>query len=440
MFEALFYTPVSPLRRLFHRLPYSWQLKLILLFWEGYYRWRRRSWHWAGSYLSGVSPNLGVGQPGLVSVILPVYNQAKTMVESINSVLQQSYPQLELIIVNDGSTDNTSRVLEAYAHHPHLTLINQPHQHLPTALNCGFQAARGEFLTWTSADNLMHPRQVECLVNYLQAHTNVALVYADFELIDDEGCFIEDAAAVMMRGQPHTPIVRTKHEPERLNIGCECVIGPCFMYRSFLRLLIGNYNPNLTGSEDYDYWIRIHNFFKVNHLDDDQPLYRYRLHSQRISTHLKPRISRLRRWLMQREQLFQRQLTYPLLIAVDEVSAHLLAGVEPDQNALPRLNFTRLSPDSLVDSSCQAVLVHSSSSQSDLIAWAKLTGRPFICWLNDDDNLHPSTPQPDLILTLGHTNLDSDISLLASTPKDIYHLLRIFIATRMDLDFAPPDL
>lgn len=430
MLQKLLYSPASPLRQIFWRIPYKWQLKFILLVWEAQYRWRRRTWRWAGSYLSESRPNFGVGLTGLVSVVLPVYNQAQTLAASIHSVLQQSYPHLELIIVNDGSTDETAQLLERYIAQPKITVVNQAHQGLPAALNRGFQEARGEFLTWTSGDNLLHPEQVARMVNYLQTRPEVALVYADFELIDEEGRPVEDAAVVFMRGEAGTSIVRPKRESERLNIGFECVIGPCFLYRSFLHLLLGNYNLEMEGSEDYDYWIRINNFFKICHLGDDQLLYRYRLHPHRLSHRLKPQISQLRRWLMKREQQFQRRLAYPLIIGVDEPSAKLFAGLQPDQRALPVLSFVPLNQPI---ASFDAVCLHSSAITSRLFRQLKQTLPPIICWLAPGDPVPELITQMDLVASLENSTLISGNTLFASTPEDIYHLLRIFVTARIDL-------
>ncbi len=435
MLEQLIYTPSSPLRQIFWHLPYKWQLKLILWVWEMQYRRRRRSWCRAGAYLAENLSYYGPGRAGLVSIVLPVYNQAGTLAASIDSVLEQTYLDWELIVVNDGSTDDTGQVLERYAHQPHVTIINQPNQHLPAALNRGFREAKGEFFTWTSGDNLMHPQQLERLVNYLQAQPEVALVYADFELIDDAGQPIKDADAIFMRGEVGTSAVRLKHEPERMNIGFECVVGPCFMYRRLLYPLIGDYNPALEGSEDFDYWMRINNFFQIRHLGDRQPLYAYRVHVHSMSAQMKPRISRQRRWLMQREQKFQQNLHQPVVVAVDERTASLMANLQPDKRAVPPLEFRLITgllpfPPELT----QAGLIHISQLNVELSAHAQENNWPLICWIGPDDLLTPGwlhdlsavgliiAPQADL--------LPVNNVVLASKPEDIYHLTRIFVASR----------
>jgi hypothetical protein len=437
MVQQLIYSPHSPLKQLFGRLPYEWQIKFILLVWEAQYRRRRRTWRWTGNYLSSTRPNFGVGQPSLVSVVLPVYNQAQTLAASLESILQQSYPNLELIIVNDGSTDDTPRLLAPYAEHPQVTLINQANQRLSAALNRGFQQARGEFFTWTSGDNLMHPQQVERLVTYLRTRPDVALVYADFELIDDNDRPVKDAKAVFMRGESNTAVVRPRHEPERLNIGFECVVGPCFMYRSFLPRLIGSYNPALEGSEDFDFWIRLNNFFKIRHLGDPQPLYYYRLHQHSMSARMKPRISQQRRWLMEREQQFQQHLQHPLRLIGDEASAQLLTRFTISPTSLPRLEFVRPSTWPIIlEESYDAVLVNANSLTDTLLAYRQNSTGRLLCWLNSDQAvtspLFAALAQADLVITLGETTLNLPNAICAGQPEDVYHLARIFVASRLE--------
>jgi glycosyltransferase involved in cell wall biosynthesis len=435
MLEQLIYSPQSPLKQLFYRLPFRWQLKFILAAWEVQYRRRRRRWRWAGSYLSAGLSAVGGGQKGLVSVILPVYNQAHTLAESIDSVLRQSYPYLDLIVVNDGSTDQTPQILERYSTHPHITIINQPNRRLPAALNCGFAQARGEFFTWTSGDNLMHPKQIQSLAGYLQATPEVALVYADYALIDDDGQPIKDAEAVFMRGERGSSTVRPKREPDRLNVGFECVVGPCFMYRRGVQPLIGGYNPALEGSEDYDYWIRIHNFFKVQHIGHNHPLYYYRVHQHTMSARMKPRISRQRRQLMQREQHFQYRLALPLPITIDPSSATLFAQVQPNPRALPVLTFKPASETTLLpDCSSEAALVHLAALTTEPINRHTNSRSLLICWLHSYEPVSPPQKQAlnqvDLVIVLGDNSLEAPNVVTASTPEDVYHLARIFVASR----------
>ena len=100
-------------------------------------------------------------EPGLVSVILPVYNRPLFWRIPSIVLLAQTYGHFELIVINDGSTDGVERVLKRYEAHPQIRILTQVNQKLPKALSNAFDFARGEFWTWTSADNLMEPQQLE---------------------------------------------------------------------------------------------------------------------------------------------------------------------------------------------------------------------------------------------------------------------------------------
>ncbi|HZN69355.1 MAG TPA: methyltransferase domain-containing protein, partial [Tepidisphaeraceae bacterium] len=171
--------------------------------------------------------------PGLVSVVLPVYNQAGLLRESIESVLAQTYPHFELIVVNDGSTDGVERVLHEYAGHPKVRLLTQRNQNLPKALSNGFDFARGEYWTWTSADNLMHPDQLARMGEFLRGHPDAAMVYADYLAIDDRGQPLRDPSfRPHNRRSPESPEIHLPRSTTELNTVKDNFIGACFMYRA----------------------------------------------------------------------------------------------------------------------------------------------------------------------------------------------------------------
>src|SRR5262249_10919089 len=101
-----------------------------------------------------------------VSVVLPVYNHLRFLPEAIRSVLAQTYRDFELVIVTDGSPDGTKEYLDALTD-PRIVVVHQENRRLPGALNTGFAHARGELLTWVSADNHCAPLFLEALVGAL---------------------------------------------------------------------------------------------------------------------------------------------------------------------------------------------------------------------------------------------------------------------------------
>jgi glycosyltransferase involved in cell wall biosynthesis/SAM-dependent methyltransferase len=221
--------------------------------------------------------------PGLVSVVLPVYNQANLLRDSIRSVLAQSYDQFELIVVDDGSTDDIGPVLAEFNGHPKVRLLTQANQKLPKALSNGFEFARGEFWTWTSADNLMHREQLARQVAFLRSNVRAAMVYADYLAIDDRGePLVDPSFRPHNRRSVHSAEIHLPRTTEQLNTVQDNFIGACFMYRASVGRVLGEYDPNL-GVEDYDYWMRVNDLFRIEHLGTDDLLYEYRVHDNTLN-------------------------------------------------------------------------------------------------------------------------------------------------------------
>lgn len=254
------------------------------------------------------------GVTGLVSVVLPVYNQADLLAEAIDSVLAQTYQDFELIIINDGSTDDVEEVLNAYVGAPRVRVLTQPNQTLPRALSNAFDMARGEFWTWTSADNVMEPRHLERLVSFLQQHPHTGMVYADYLAIDDRGQPLRDPGFRPQNRHPHdAPEVHLPRSTETLNSCGDNFIGGCFLYRGWIGRLLGDYTPSL-GVEDYDYWMRLNRVLPIRHLGTDELLYRYRVHDNTLNARaaehrIAERLERLMRLEERRASLSERPWT-----------------------------------------------------------------------------------------------------------------------------------
>ena len=223
-----------------------------------------------------------------VSIILPVYNQADMISESIEGILTQTYENFELIIVNDGSTDNIEEVMSKFSYDSRIKFITQKNQKLPMALNTGFYFATGNYYTWTSADNIMLPNQMEVLVNYLASHDDVGMVFSDYQVIDEEGNPYRNPE-FRIQNQLDDDISLMKL-PDTITYENfldipDNFIGASFMYKKNVAKIIGEYTNDTFGGEDYDYWLRIFNLFPIHHINEI--LYKYRVHSNTLSSKAK---------------------------------------------------------------------------------------------------------------------------------------------------------
>jgi glycosyltransferase involved in cell wall biosynthesis len=193
---------------------------------------------------------------------MPTYNDAHFLSDALNNILQQTWEDFELIVVNDGSKDNTREILDDYARRYPITVIHQQNSKLPGALNTGFKRARGDYLTWTSTDNFMHPDMLKTLVKALDDNPDVGLVYADWEIIDEQG---------NVQGRIST----LEHDPlllRRVNY-----VQACFLYRRECQEQVGLYDPEYHLAEDWEYWWRISQSFSMMRVP--LLLYQYRIHS-----------------------------------------------------------------------------------------------------------------------------------------------------------------
>lgn len=203
----------------------------------------------------------------LVSIVMPTYNRAHVLPYAIRSVLNQTYGNLELIIVDDNSSDNTSSIVESFQDKRIKYIRNEPNLKLPRALNKGFSLAKGVYLTWTSDDNLYMDIAIERMVTTLNS-ADCDFVYADYFLFAE----LDEA------GNP----VDARHDqlPDRLQLEKVNHVGACFLYTRNVYEQVGEYDPNLFLVEDYDYFIRVTKRFSTCHIST--PLYFFRRHDDAL--------------------------------------------------------------------------------------------------------------------------------------------------------------
>lgn len=208
----------------------------------------------------------------LVSIILPTYNGSRFIKDSIESIINQTYKNWELIIINDCSTDNTLNICKEYAKNDNRIKIftNETNKKLPASLNIGFEKACGEYLTWTSDDNMYKENAINYMVEYLEKHLNVDFISSDFDYVDENNIFIN----TQMDRYPN----RNLYILPRFN-----VVGACFMYRREIINKVGKYDESQFLCEDYDYWFRIALCCNMAFLNNVN-LYKYRESKYNLSS------------------------------------------------------------------------------------------------------------------------------------------------------------
>lgn len=184
----------------------------------------------------------------LVSVVIPFYNAENTIQETLQSVLNQTYPNIEIILVNDGSTDGAVKIIEHLRHsHETITVITQDNAGVAAARNTGIAASKGEYIAPIDADDLWHPMRVEMHVDALeQTSPSVAVAYSPAYILDEKGYIIHKPKKFELSGNVFS---------EQLDVNF-VGNGSGLTIRKDALTKIGGYSPMLRekgaqGCEDY---------------------------------------------------------------------------------------------------------------------------------------------------------------------------------------------
>lgn len=235
-----------------------------------------------------------------VSVIIPTYNCAPFLPATLRSVLAQTYTDYEVVVVDDGSTDETPRVVELFrASQARIRYLSQGNAGAAAARNLGLAHAGGEFVAYLDADDLWYPTKLEHQVAYLDAHAGVDVLHTEFTTIDDRGSVLRAG----FNRETGRPVPRGRCAAELLQ-RCHVQLSTVMERRDWVRRL-GGFDPSLVCTEDYLRWIRLGLAGAVfGYLEE--PLVKYRWRTGSLSRDE-------RRMLDQFEQLFRMLLRSGLL-------------------------------------------------------------------------------------------------------------------------------
>lgn len=184
----------------------------------------------------------------LVSVIIPCYNQGHYLDEAVSSVLVQTYQNWEIIIINDGSTDENTREILKYYHQPKTRIIHTENQGVCQARNTGIAVAKGKYILPLDADDKIASTYIEKAVNILEANQNIGIVYCETQLFGDTKSHSRSSSLPsILLGQDKLPEILLYNR-----------IHNSALYHKIDWELVKGYNSNMEhGFEDYDLWLGI---------------------------------------------------------------------------------------------------------------------------------------------------------------------------------------
>jgi len=203
----------------------------------------------------------------LVSIVLPVYNGELYLKQAVESCINQTYTNWNLIIVDDASTDSTPSIIMSFVEKDKRisSIRHDKNRRLPSALNSGFNKATGEYFTWMSDDNIYSSNALKEMVIFLEENKAIDVVYTNYTQIDAKGCVVQQVDVEV----PEKIIYRN-------------VVGACFLYKNTVHKSLNGYVEDVFLAEDYDFWLRAYQSFKFHRLQKN--LYFYRVHNDSLST------------------------------------------------------------------------------------------------------------------------------------------------------------
>jgi hypothetical protein len=189
-------------------------------------------------------------EQGVVSIIIPCFNQAHFLSAAIESAQSQTYEKVEIVVIDDGSTDNTEEVVSRYRG---VRYIRQQNEGLSGARNTGIRRSNGEFVVFLDADDRLRPSAAKRAVEVLDAHPECAFVSGEYCDIGVDGARIHEWLRPPIPGNHYLALLRSNY------ITCPAAVT----YRRGVFQAVGGFDRRLNVCEDYDLYLRIARLFPV---------------------------------------------------------------------------------------------------------------------------------------------------------------------------------
>lgn len=187
--------------------------------------------------------------PPTVSIVIPVYNGANYMRQAIDSALAQTYANCEVLVINDGSTDQGKTHDIATSYGNSIRYIEKTNGGVATALNMGIEQMKGEYFAWLSHDDVYLPDKIEKQIQFTQQHGQDVISYTDYDIIDHAGQIVGEYIH-----DPHTP--SKIHHRVRMLMGLPMNGCSLLIHASHFKK-VGLFNPHLRYTQDWDMWFRL---------------------------------------------------------------------------------------------------------------------------------------------------------------------------------------
>ena len=214
-----------------------------------------------------------------VTVVIPTYDRARYLGEAIRSVLDQVFTDFEVIVVDDGSADDTAGMVHAIRD-ARLQYLRRPHRGIGAALNAGLRGARGRYVARLDSDDVWLPEMLETLVPVLDARPEVGVAYARGQAMDQQGRRLPQ-----LQGLPE----RFPGESLRSLLYDDCTCNVALLARRVCFDRVGGYDEALIANEDWDMWLRVARYWRFAFVD--RVLARIRWHDGNLTAPTSPQFA-----------------------------------------------------------------------------------------------------------------------------------------------------
>ena len=202
----------------------------------------------------------------MVSVYITNHNYGRFIKQSIESVLNQKFKNFELIIIDDGSTDNSREVIERYKRRHNVKIVYQQNRGLNISNNIALKLAGGKYIMRLDADDYMDENALLVMVDKIGEDAQIAMVFPDYYVVDEKGMVLAH---------------EMRHDFKKTTLMDQPAHGACSLIRKSALLEVGGYYEDFTCQDGYELWIKFVKKFKI--ANTNLPLFYYRKHNRNLS-------------------------------------------------------------------------------------------------------------------------------------------------------------
>lgn len=238
-----------------------------------------------------------------VSVIIPTYNRANIIGKSIQSVLNQTFNEFELIIVDDGSTDNTKKIVESFKDYRIVYKFLNENRGVAAARNIGISLSKAEYIAFQDSDDIWHPHKLEIIVSLIQQFKNIDFIFSCGEIIKESKIVGITGDQSWVNGALKNKIIYNLFKSNFIPTQ-----GVVIKKDKLIR--VGGFDESFPSASDHELWLRlatICNFYFVN-----EPLYEIHFSNECITNNVSKRLNSQIRLFHKNKDILKRSVKYKI--------------------------------------------------------------------------------------------------------------------------------